>query len=162
MLRLPLMLMEHWQQKKFQLEKWSVTNSRKIRRKMDLSLQDGILQKMEVVRKSRTRQWWKEIWQYLQCSMIWKQQIRGHSYITGKIRTIWLVWDQHFWHRDWSMRAVLLMLQIHREIMSHFPRDLHLRTMYIRLKMFRAITRSVKRPSGESAREFLLKIIRLH
>ncbi len=49
-----------------------------------------------------------------------------------------------------------------QEIMSHFPRDLHLRTMYIRLKMFRAITRSVKRPSGESAREFLLKIIRLH
>lgn len=43
-----------------------------------------------------------------------------------------------------------------------FSRDLHLRTMYIRLKMFRAITRSVKRPSGESAREFLLKIIRLH
>ena len=38
------------------------------------------------------------------------------------------------------------------------PQDL----MYIRLKMFRAITRSVKRPSGESAREFLLKIIRLH
>ena len=43
-----------------------------------------------------------------------------------------------------------------------FSRDLHLRTMYIRLKRFRAITRSVKKPSGESARELLLKIIRLH